>query len=62
MFLRIVVFLINSSPNGTTPPGVLQHFISTWAVYPGSVMQVDSHSSLAQYNAFLNKSPTFLMY
>lgn len=62
MFLQITIFLINSSLNGATPPGVLQHFISTRAVYSGSVMQVDSHSSAAQYNAFLNKSPTFLMY
>jgi len=62
MFFHIMIFLINSSPNGTTPPEVLWHFISTWAVYSGSVMQADSHSSLAQYYAFLNKSPTFLMY
>lgn len=62
MFLHITIFLINSSPNGTTSPEVLQHFNSTQPLYSGSVMQVDSHSSLAQYYAFLNKSPTFLMY
>lgn len=62
MFLHIMIFLINSSPNGTTPPEVLWHFISTWAVHSGSVMHVDSHSSLAQCYAFLNKFPTFLMY
>lgn len=62
MFLQITIFLINSSLNGATSPGELQHFVSTWTMYSGSVMQVDSHSSAAQYNAFLNKSPTFLMY